>query len=120
MLLCFRRQCILSESRFDFLKDLVSNIPEVTPSEDETLPPNSVPAPVYLGLKRQRGGGMPRLNRRSSSTSPSTTSLRQRKSLTASQPTTPTTPLTPVSPLFFKEIGSGVGDNLKKVGKEFF
>lgn len=28
------KQCILSESRFDFLKDLVKNIPDATPQDD--------------------------------------------------------------------------------------
>lgn len=32
------KQCILSESRFDFLKDLVKNIPDATTQEDNELP----------------------------------------------------------------------------------
>lgn len=35
MLNSYRKQCILSESRFDFLRDLVKSVPEVATSDDD-------------------------------------------------------------------------------------
>ncbi|GLV45541.1 Negative Cofactor 2alpha [Carabus blaptoides fortunei] len=37
------KQCILSESRFDFLKDLVKNIPDATTQEDSEMLPLEIP-----------------------------------------------------------------------------
>lgn len=37
------KQCILSESRFDFLKDLVKNIPDATAQEDSEMLPLEIP-----------------------------------------------------------------------------
>ena len=41
---CFRKQCILSESRFDFLKDLVKNLPDASGPDDDTHTPPATPA----------------------------------------------------------------------------
>ncbi|XP_063233758.1 dr1-associated corepressor [Bacillus rossius redtenbacheri] len=38
------KQCILSESRFDFLKDLVKAVPDVSPSEGDESKPVAVPS----------------------------------------------------------------------------
>ncbi|XP_015189548.1 PREDICTED: DNA polymerase epsilon subunit C isoform X2 [Polistes dominula] len=44
------KQCILSESRFDFLKDLVKGIPDVAgPDEDVPTPPLT-PAPISVNI----------------------------------------------------------------------
>lgn len=45
-----RKQCILSESRFDFLKDLVKSLPDVSGPDDEVpmspeTPPLQINAP---------------------------------------------------------------------------
>lgn len=39
------KQCILSESRFDFLKDLVKGLPDVTSPDDDVPTPPPTPAP---------------------------------------------------------------------------
>ncbi|XP_012251019.2 uncharacterized protein LOC105683168 isoform X1 [Athalia rosae] len=39
------KQCILSESRFDFLKDLVKGLPDVTCPDDDVPTPPLTPAP---------------------------------------------------------------------------
>lgn len=41
----YRKQCILSESRFDFLKDLVKSLPDVSGPDDEVpmSPETSIP-----------------------------------------------------------------------------
>lgn len=41
-----RKQCILSESRFDFLKDLVRSLPDVSGPDDEVPTPPATPAPA--------------------------------------------------------------------------
>lgn len=43
------KQCILSESRFDFLKDLVKGIPDVSGNDDEVPTPPMTPAPSATG-----------------------------------------------------------------------
>ncbi|XP_017876817.1 dr1-associated corepressor [Ceratina calcarata] len=44
------KQCILSESRFDFLKDLVKSLPDVSgPDEDVPTPPLT-PAPINTNI----------------------------------------------------------------------
>ncbi|XP_014602224.1 PREDICTED: dr1-associated corepressor isoform X1 [Polistes canadensis] len=44
------KQCILSESRFDFLKDLVKGLPDVAgPDEDVPTPPLT-PAPISVNI----------------------------------------------------------------------
>ena len=40
------KQCILSESRFDFLKDLVKSLPDVSGPDDEVPTPPLTPAPI--------------------------------------------------------------------------
>lgn len=52
-----RKQCILSESRFDFLKDLVKGIPDVSGNDDEVPTPPMTPAPSATGahLKQETG-----------------------------------------------------------------
>lgn len=43
MFFFYRKQCILSERRFDFLKDLVKGIPDVSGGDDEIQTPPSTP-----------------------------------------------------------------------------
>lgn len=43
-----RKQCILSESRFDFLKDLVKALPDVSGLDDEVPTPPQTPAPIQV------------------------------------------------------------------------
>ncbi|XP_076640914.1 uncharacterized protein LOC143365154 isoform X1 [Halictus rubicundus] len=40
------KQCILSESRFDFLKDLVKSLPDISGPDDEVPTPPLTPAPI--------------------------------------------------------------------------
>ncbi|XP_016910639.1 dr1-associated corepressor isoform X2 [Apis cerana] len=40
------KQCILSESRFDFLKDLVKSLPDVSGPDEEVPTPPLTPAPI--------------------------------------------------------------------------
>ncbi|XP_012285295.1 uncharacterized protein LOC105702364 isoform X2 [Orussus abietinus] len=40
------KQCILSESRFDFLKDLVKGFPDITGPDEEVPTPPLTPAPI--------------------------------------------------------------------------
>ncbi|XP_043484781.1 dr1-associated corepressor [Leptopilina heterotoma] len=40
------KQCILSESRFDFLKDLVKGLPDVSGADEDVPTPPLTPAPV--------------------------------------------------------------------------
>ncbi|XP_074104433.1 negative cofactor 2 alpha [Cotesia typhae] len=42
------KQCILSESRFDFLKDLVKSVPDVSNIDDEVQSPPMTPAPTGI------------------------------------------------------------------------
>ncbi|XP_011304809.1 nuclear transcription factor Y subunit C-7 [Fopius arisanus] len=42
------KQCILSESRFDFLKDLVKCLPDVSGADDEVPTPPLTPAPIGI------------------------------------------------------------------------
>ncbi|XP_015121742.1 nuclear transcription factor Y subunit C-8 [Diachasma alloeum] len=42
------KQCILSESRFDFLKDLVKCLPDVSGVDDEVPTPPLTPAPIGI------------------------------------------------------------------------
>ncbi|KAK0173679.1 hypothetical protein PV328_006838 [Microctonus aethiopoides] len=44
------KQCILSENRFDFLKDLVKSIPDVSGADDEVPTPPLTPAPMGMNL----------------------------------------------------------------------
>ncbi|XP_008544119.1 uncharacterized protein LOC103568881 [Microplitis demolitor] len=44
------KQCILSESRFDFLKDLVKSVPDVSNTDDEVQSPPMTPAPMGINL----------------------------------------------------------------------
>ncbi|XP_076376003.1 negative cofactor 2 alpha isoform X1 [Megalopta genalis] len=40
------KQCILSENRFDFLKDLVKSLPDISGPDDEVPTPPLTPAPI--------------------------------------------------------------------------
>ncbi|XP_076176220.1 negative cofactor 2 alpha [Ptiloglossa arizonensis] len=40
------KQCILSENRFDFLKDLVKSLPDISGPDDEAPTPPLTPAPI--------------------------------------------------------------------------
>ena len=59
----FRKQIILSEKKFDFLKDLVANIPDVQANEEEETTsdhppppkPRTKPPPVPGQAPRPRG-----------------------------------------------------------------
>jgi len=42
------KQCILSESRFDFLKDLVKSLPDVSGPDDEVSMSPETPAPMQI------------------------------------------------------------------------
>ena len=44
------KQCILSESRFDFLKDLVKSLPDVSGPDEEVPTPPLTPAPINTNL----------------------------------------------------------------------
>lgn len=44
------KQCILSESRFDFLKDLVKSLPDVSGPDEEVPTPPLTPAPVNTNV----------------------------------------------------------------------
>ncbi|GAB1863395.1 Nuclear transcription factor Y subunit C-8 [Camponotus japonicus] len=44
------KQCILSESRFDFLKDLVKSLPDVSGPDDEVPTSPETPAPLQINL----------------------------------------------------------------------
>lgn len=44
------KQCILSESRFDFLKDLVKSLPDVSGPDDEIPTSPETPAPLQINL----------------------------------------------------------------------
>lgn len=44
------KQCILSESRFDFLKDLVRGLPDVAGPDEEVPTPPLTPAPINIGV----------------------------------------------------------------------
>lgn len=45
-----RKQCILSESRFDFLKDLVKGLPDVVGPDEEVPTPPLTPAPININV----------------------------------------------------------------------
>lgn len=49
-----RKQCILSESRFDFLKDLVKSLPDVSPCDEEGPSLSSIcdKIPPHVPLER--------------------------------------------------------------------
>lgn len=49
------KQCILSESRFDFLKDLVKNLPDISGPDDEVPTPPLTPAPINSNLTNTSG-----------------------------------------------------------------
>ncbi|KAF7993116.1 hypothetical protein HCN44_005897 [Aphidius gifuensis] len=53
------KQCILSESRFDFLKDLVKGIPDVSGNDDEVPTPPMTPAPSATGAYIKQEIGVP-------------------------------------------------------------
>ncbi|XP_015596644.1 dr1-associated corepressor [Cephus cinctus] len=42
------KQCILSESRFDFLKDLVKGLPDISGADEEVPTPPMTPAPMSV------------------------------------------------------------------------
>ncbi|CAK9804240.1 Dr1-associated corepressor [Anthophora quadrimaculata] len=44
------KQCILSESRFDFLKDLVKSLPDVSGPDEEVPTPPLTPAPINANV----------------------------------------------------------------------
>ncbi|XP_043605247.1 dr1-associated corepressor [Bombus pyrosoma] len=44
------KQCILSESRFDFLKDLVNSLPDVSGPDEEVPTPPLTPAPMNTNV----------------------------------------------------------------------
>ncbi|XP_035743762.1 uncharacterized protein LOC118451395 isoform X1 [Vespa mandarinia] len=44
------KQCILSESRFDFLKDLVKGLPDVSGPDEEVPTPPLTPAPINVNI----------------------------------------------------------------------
>lgn len=44
------KQCILSESRFDFLKDLVKGLPDVAGPDEEVPTPPLTPAPININI----------------------------------------------------------------------
>ncbi|KAL6437935.1 hypothetical protein ACFW04_004323 [Cataglyphis niger] len=44
------KQCILSESRFDFLKDLVKSLPDVSGPDDEIPTSPETPTPLQINL----------------------------------------------------------------------
>ncbi|XP_072757272.1 uncharacterized protein Nc2alpha isoform X2 [Anoplolepis gracilipes] len=44
------KQCILSESRFDFLKDLVKSLPDVSGPDDEVPTSPETPGPLQISL----------------------------------------------------------------------
>ncbi|XP_043686604.1 dr1-associated corepressor isoform X2 [Vespula pensylvanica] len=44
------KQCILSESRFDFLKDLVKGLPDVVGPDEEVPTPPLTPAPININV----------------------------------------------------------------------
>lgn len=44
------KQCILSESRFDFLKDLVKSLPDISGPDDEAPTPPLTPAPININV----------------------------------------------------------------------
>lgn len=46
----YRKQCILSESRFDFLKDLVKSLPDVSCPDDEVPTSPETAAPSQLNI----------------------------------------------------------------------
>lgn len=45
-----RKQCILSENRFDFLKDLVNSLPDVSGPDEEVPTPPLTPAPMNTNV----------------------------------------------------------------------
>ncbi|XP_046752083.1 uncharacterized protein LOC124414936 [Diprion similis] len=65
------KQCILSESRFDFLKDLVKGLPDVTSPDDDVPTPPATPAPqlphgqinpaIYPPVSRHDATGIPNM-----------------------------------------------------------
>jgi hypothetical protein len=71
------KQCIEAESRFDFLKDLVDNVPDIVAEEESTTVPSSLytaavstessTRPAKTGTGRPRGRPKGSTNRRSSS-----------------------------------------------------
>ncbi|KAJ8681769.1 hypothetical protein QAD02_017561 [Eretmocerus hayati] len=65
------KQCILSESRFDFLKDLVKNLPDASgPDEDVQTPPATPGSAVPVPLPQtQTMANFPAVSSRSSSVS---------------------------------------------------
>jgi len=46
----YRKQCILSESRFDFLKDLVKSLPDVSGPDDEVPTSPETPTPSQINV----------------------------------------------------------------------
>ena len=53
---CNRKQCITSESQFDFLKELVENIPDLPTNEEEADDLDEPKPKRYAGVKFEGGG----------------------------------------------------------------
>ncbi|XP_043281372.1 dr1-associated corepressor isoform X2 [Venturia canescens] len=56
------KQCILSESRFDFLKDLVKGLPDVSGADDDVPTPPLTPAPMGVNMVPGAAGVPPTLH----------------------------------------------------------
>ncbi len=52
---CNRKQCITSESQFDFLKELVENIPDLPTNEEEADDLDEPKPKRYAGVKLEGG-----------------------------------------------------------------
>lgn len=85
------KQCIMSESRFDFLKDLVKNVPDISNDDgsglmggeeqtsQNTQEQTTVPAASYNGIESNGSSSstVPKMYQRSQSFQPSTSSSQQ-------------------------------------------